>query len=166
MQHMHDQSILEAYDAFSDAIFRHCLFRVRDRDLALELMQETFLRALQSTRKGSNITSMKAFLYRIAHNLIIDHYRRDHGDVSLDELQEAIDFDAEDVSQNPLRDVAATEVLEKLQEMQEPYRSAVVMRFVDGLEPRDIAELLGVTANVVSVRIRRGLDRLSTLLRA
>ncbi len=166
MPHHSDQPLLDAYDEYADAIFRHCLFRVRDRERAQELMQDTFLRALEAHRKGSEIQNMRAFLYRIAHNLIIDTYRRDHGDVSLEEMEETVGFDPPDESQSPARDFAGSEILERLQEVEEPYRSALVMRYVDGLDPRDIADMLGVTANVASVRIHRGLKRLSLLLKA
>jgi RNA polymerase sigma factor (sigma-70 family) len=166
MSHSSDQLVLDAYDTYADAIFRHCLFRVRDRERAKDLMHDTFLRALEAQRKGADIQNMRAFLYRIAHNLIIDAYRRDHGDASLEELEETVGFDPPDASQSPARDFAGTEVLEKLQHVDEPYRSAVILRFVDGLEPSDISELLGVSANVVSVRIHRGLKRLGALLHA
>jgi len=63
------------------------------------------------------------------------------------------------------RDVIAEEnVLNVLKDVEEPYRTAVVMRFIEGLEPREIAEALGESANVVSVRITRGLKKLSSLL--
>ena len=166
MPHPSDQPLLDAYDEYADAIFRHCLFRVRDRGHAQELMQDTFLRALEAHRKGSEIQNMRAFLYRIAHNLIIDSYRRDHGESSLEEMAETVGFDPPDESQNPVRDFAGSEILERLQEVAEPYRTAVVMRYVDGLDPGDIADLLKVSANVVSVRIHRGLKRLGLLLEA
>lgn len=159
-----DEQFLQAYDTFADAIFRHCALRVGDRESARDLMQETFLKAWDAARKGLEIQNMRAFLYKIANNLIIDTYRRDRGQASLEEMEEQTGFDPVDLTQDPLRTYAGSEIVSMLQNLEEPYRTAIVLRYIDGLEPRDIAELLGVSPNVISVRIHRGLKNLSTLL--
>ena len=56
--------------------------------------------------------------------------------------------------------------MEALQQIEEPYRTAVILRFVDDYQPREIAEMLGVSANVASVRVNRGIQKLKTLLHA
>lgn len=161
-----EEQFLLAYDNFADAIFRHCALRVGDRELGKELMQDTFLRAWESARRGTMIENMRAFLYKIANNLIIDHYRRDREQASLEQMAEEQGFDPPEVrvDMDVARAYAGNEVIAKLSHLEEPYRTAVVMRYVDGLEPREIAEALGVTSNVASVRIHRGLKNLSLLL--
>ena len=54
--------------------------------------------------------------------------------------------------------------LKALEELPEPYREAVVMRYVDGLSPTEIARTIGESENVVSVRVHRGLKKLKSLL--
>lgn len=54
--------------------------------------------------------------------------------------------------------------METLQELDVPYRDVVVMRYIDGLSPQEIAEILEETPNVVSVRIHRALEKLRTLI--
>lgn len=71
-----EKLLIEAYDAYADAIFRHCYFRVFSRERAKELMQETFLRAWDQMVKGEEIRHMRGFLYRVANNLIIDESRK------------------------------------------------------------------------------------------
>lgn len=161
-----EQEFLAAYDEYADAIFRHCALRLGDRELGKDMMQDTFMRAWESVAKGTTVTHMRAFLYKIANNLIIDTARRRkiHIQESLEELQEETGFDVPDKEPGPVRQLEGTLVLETLQRLEEPYRTAVIMRFVDDLEPREIARMLDVSADAVSVRIHRGIRRLSTFL--
>src|SRR6266566_458854 len=82
-----EQLFIQVYDQFADAIFRHCWFRVSDRERAKDLTQETFVKVWKILDRGESVENMRAYLYRIANNLIIDHYRKKK-DVSLDLLQE------------------------------------------------------------------------------
>src|SRR3989338_4735544 len=81
---------LQAYEAYNDAIFRYCYFRVYDRERARELSQETFMKAWEYlSRTGKKIENLRAFLYKIATNLIIDNSRqKGKKTVSLDQLHE------------------------------------------------------------------------------
>ncbi|MDE2188782.1 MAG: RNA polymerase sigma factor, partial [Patescibacteria group bacterium] len=79
-----------AYEDESDAIFRFCLLRVSDRDQALDLTQETFVRLWQSLTLGHEMTNMRAFLFTVAHRLIIDWYRKKKS-VSLENLSSGDD---------------------------------------------------------------------------
>lgn len=154
------------YDTYADAIFRHCYFRVFDREQAVDLMQETFMKTWEYLAAGKEVQHMRAFLYRTANNLIIDQARRAklRQEESLEDLQEkGFDVRGEDgaafgTSLDEQRVVATIARLE------EPYRSAVLMRYVDELSPKEIAEALGESPNVVSVRIHRGLQQLRSLL--
>lgn len=64
------------YSKESDAIFRFCFIRVSDREQALDITQETFLRLWQSLHSEKEITNTKAFLFTVARRLIIDWYRK------------------------------------------------------------------------------------------
>ncbi len=163
-----EQRFLSAYDDYADAIFRHCALRLCDRELGKELMQETFLRAWESIAKGTTVLQLRPFLYKIANNLIIDHARRRklRHEESLETLQEEKGFDIPDREPSPERATESSLVLSTLQKLDEPYRSAVIMRYVDDLPPKGMAKLLGVSPNVVSVRIHRGLKQLTSLLRS
>ena len=161
-----EAQFLQAYDDYADAIFRHCALRLYDRELGRDVMQETFLRAWESMAKGTEVTQIRAFLYKIANNLIIDTVRRNKLRTvdSLEELHEEKGFDIPDREPGPARVTEGKFALSAVEKLEEPYRTAVVMRYVDGLPPQEIADLLGVTANVVSVRIHRGLEQLTEIL--
>lgn len=161
-----EQLLLTAYDEYADAIFRHCALRLNDRERGKDLMQDTFVRAWESMQKGKTIENMRAFLYRIANNLIVDDARRRklRTEQSLEDMQEEHGWELPDAAPDPSRVTHGVIVMETVAKLEEPYRTAVVMRYVDGLPPRDIADALGVTPNVVSVRIHRGIEQLSSLV--
>src|SRR3989338_8171097 len=85
-----EQEFLQAYDTHADAIFRHLYLRIGDREDAKDLLQEAFIKAWEYARKGKEIENIRAFLYRIAGNLLSDPGRRRkrRPEVSLEDLQE------------------------------------------------------------------------------
>lgn len=161
----------EAFEAYGDELFRHCALRLSDRERALEITQECFLRSLKYAKDGGEIRDLRPFLYRTLRHLIIDEYRRHRG-ISLEKLAEDAQTGVEDLlpsdESNTLeRAIQRHEgalALKMLHGLPEPYREAVILRYVDGLSPREIAEIMGESENAVSVRIHRGLKKLRELL--
>lgn len=152
------KEFLAAYDQFADAIFRHCYFRVFNRDRAKDLMQETFTRAWEYLAEGKRVDNLRAFLYRVATNLIIDEARKKKA-VSLETLaEEGFDPPAEDG--RLIEGIDARLILRFLKEIEPAYREVVAMRYLEGLSPKEIAEALNENENAVSVRIHRGIKKL------
>ncbi len=158
-----EEQFLRAFDVYSDALFRHSFFRLSDREKALDLVQDTFTKAWDYARQGRKIDNYRPFLYKILNNLIIDEYRKSKS-VSLDALLEDDHVSVGDFDE--LRDESASrwadqidgeKVLAEVKDLPEPYREAVILRYVDGLTPKEIAGLIEESENVVSVRIHRGL---------
>ena len=147
---------MACYDAHAEAIFRHCYFRVFNRERARELMQEAFTKTWECLTRGDEIRNLKAFVYRVANNLIIDNSRKKK-EASLEVMQEVAGFDpVGDDASIQINAVDSELLLQLMKEMDPLYRDAVIMRYMDNLSPRDIAEITGETTNVISVRIHRG----------
>ena len=157
-----EQPFLEAYEAYGDAIFRYCLFQTSRRDVALDLTQDAFMKAWEYLENGNVVDNMRAFLYRIAGNLVIDYRRKKKSD-SLDSMMET-GFDVGfDERGNLERLLDGKEVMKLIEAIPEMYRDALIMRYVDDLSVQEIAEITGETENNISVRIHRALDKLRTL---
>lgn len=158
-----EQEFTKAYDQFADAIFRHCIFRVSDREKAKDIMQNTFVRLWGYMSQEKEIDNMRAFLYHIANNLIIDEYRKKK-EISLDKMRDEEGFD---VGFEPRHDIEAKDDYERaqalLEQLPEKYREALVMRHIDGLSVKDIAHLTHESENVISVRIHRAIEKLQKL---
>jgi len=154
----------EIYSSESDAIFRFCFLRTGDRECALDLTQETFMRLWNMLIEKKEIQNHRAFLFTVARNLIIDQYRKKKT-LSLDALAEESENGefalVEDGAQITL-DLQSEGrfLLRKIQELDPLYQQVVYLRFVEGMLPKDIAEILGISPNAVSVRISRGIEQL------
>lgn len=152
------KQFLAAYDQYADAIYRHCFFRVFSKPLAEELTQETFMKTWQYLEKGKEVENLRAFLYRVANNLIIDHVRKrkeERLDVLLEnsaDLEPAYDG-RKDLETAEL----ARDVINELQNIREDDREILVMRYLDQLEIQEIAVALDMTPNNVSVRLNRAM---------
>lgn len=155
-----EHDFLESYDAHADAIFRYCFFKVSDYDQAKDLTQETFMKAWQELAGGKEIDNHKAYLYRVATNLVIDYYRKKKSG-SLDALREEGFDPPERRGENASEDNAELRIVrEHLDRLDEKYRDVVILRYLHELSPREIAEALVLSENTVSVRIHRGLKQL------
>lgn len=146
------------YEEYSDAIFRHLYFRLQDRDRALDLTQEVFTRLWQYLSGGKKVDYPKAFLYRSASNAFINEIRGGKRTVSLNSLADA-GFDVRQ-DKYDLEEIAAQkEIVEKLRHLDPVDREVIVMRYIDGLRVKDIAQLLGKGENNISVQIKRALEK-------
>ena len=153
------ERFIKAYDELSDPLFRYCFFKVSNREKAKDLVQEVFTKSWEYLTNGGEISDPRSFLYKVANNLIIDYYRKAKH-YSLDELLEkGLDFTAS--GSEKIEDLAEHKrALRILQEIPEKYREVIVMRFMEGLAPREISKILGISENAVSVRINRSLKQL------
>lgn len=158
-----EKEFMATFDTYSDAIFRFCLVKVSNKELAEDMTQEVFTRYWQSLRNGKEMTNVRSFLYTIANNMAKDWYKRKKAD-SLDDRLDA-GFDPRDEkATDQMQEAEYGEVLGVIDELEPRDREVVVLRFVEGLDPKDIAEILDETANAVSVRITRALNKLQTKL--
>ncbi len=156
----------EIYKVESDSIFRFCLVRVSNREQALDITQETFLRLWQTLSKNEEVLNSRAFLFTVAHRLIIDWYRKKKS-FSLDKMMSG-DREGENaydvIDDKSIVGVEAGMegrfLLDKLQELDPTHRQPVYLRFVEGLSPPEIGKILGLSANAASVRVNRGLAEL------
>ncbi len=151
------------YREYGDVIFRHCYFRVSNRERAKELSQDVFIKAWQRLAEGEDIGNMRAFLYKVANNVIIDEWRKKKS-LSLDQLQDKGFDPGSDPSS--LLDVGmeGRDLIKYLDRMGQPCRDLLVMRFIDDLGPKEIAEIREETQNIVSVSINRCLKKVRLLI--
>lgn len=154
-----EKAFLEAFEQHSDALFRHCYFKTSNRELAKDVVQEAFCRTWSYIGEGRKVENMRAFLYRVAGNVIIDEMRKKKA-TSLDALEEAGFMPADDTSPNGEQFASGQEAVRMLQQVEEPYRTALALRFVEGFSPKEIAGMLEESENVISVRIHRGVKKL------
>lgn len=159
----HEERFLKAFEEYGDALFRHAFLRISDREKAIDVVHDTFTKVWTYVRNGHEVDQFRPFLYKVLNNLIIDSYRKTK-EASLDALLEIDGVDEgtfDELSENTVESLAATldgkKAFEMVQEMPDTYREVIILKFVDGLGPKEISVLLEESENVISVRLHRGL---------
>lgn len=159
-----ETQFMAVYEEHADAIFRHCYFRVFNREQARDLMQEAFTKTWAEISTGREVRNIKAFVYKVATNLIIDESRK-KSESSLDSLHEEKGFDPAVEGSTMMKNQVDSELIITLAKQLDPdSREVLLLRYVDNLAPREIAEIIGESTNVISVRIHRAVKEIQKLL--
>lgn len=149
---------LAAYDSYAEAIYRHCFFRVFSAAKAEDIMQESFMRVWEYLADGKEVQNIRAFVYRVANNLIIDDSRKKKEE-SLEnmlEINPAAD-PAYEGHKDMEKNVVVQEIHRAMARLPEDVKEILVYRYVDDLDPKEIADILKITPNNVSVRLNRAI---------
>ena len=159
------QQFVDAYDEYSDAIFRFCYSKTSHRDQALDLMQETFTKAWKYILAGNEIENIRALLYTTARNLIIDYYRKKK-EVSLDMLLDE-GFAVVSEAHIGIEDASDAKIaIALIHKLDDAHRDVLLLRFVEGLGPKEIAVILNENENAISVRINRAIKKVKELVKS
>lgn len=140
-----------------DRIYRYCYFKVRHRQLAEDLTQETFLRFFKNIGYRESGQAIR-ILYTIARNLCIDEFRRPVAD-SLPEEPEAEQGAA--LEENLVLTVSIKTALERLDE---EGRELILLRYVDEIPVGDIARIMNMSRFSVLRRTKKYIHQLKELL--
>ena len=145
-----------------DRLFNYIFFLVRSREVAEDIFQETFVKAIMTLQQGryTNDGKFAAWITRIAHNLVIDQFRieRNENAISNDEVEFDLLNDAKlsegtvenrMVNEQVLKDVRAL-----IDELPDCQREVVFMRYYQDLSFKEIADITGVSINTALGRMR------------
>lgn len=157
-----EKQFIQAYEDHVDSLFRYCAFKVDEREVAKDLVQDTFCKVWVYIAEGNKIQNLKALLYTTLSRTIIDYYRKKKA-VSLDSLSEN-GFDvADDNTKISLDQIDGQQAIALIQKLPEEYRDVIFMKYVNELDLKEIAEILGERENTIAVRIHRGIKMLKEL---
>jgi RNA polymerase sigma-70 factor (ECF subfamily) len=151
-----------AHSEYGKMLNSHAFFRVHNHALGEDLVQDTFIKTWSYLVKGGKIDVMKAFLYHILNNLIVDEYRK-HKTTSLDVLLEkGLEPSAGDTKR--LLDVLdGKAALSLIQRLPVAYQKVMRMRYVQDLSLQEMSLITGQSKNTIAVQVHRGLEKLKVL---
>jgi RNA polymerase sigma-70 factor, ECF subfamily len=160
-----EQAFLQAYDELADPLFRLCYFRLYDRELALDAVQESFKKVWIYIQKGKKVKNLKALLYQTTRNHIVDTARKQkhRNHLPLEELTAAGQEPGSTEHEQIMVNAELSQVRSLMDELDAQYREIFLLRHVEEYSPKEIAELLGLSPNVVSVRLHRAAKQIQTL---
>lgn len=171
---MTDEQLVKAYaqgsnDAFDtllkrhqDRIFNYILRIIKNEDIANDIFQETFVKAILTIKQGRYTENGKfpAWISRIAHNLIIDYYRQEKTEnLQSTDLEDIDILNRKDLCEQTIEDIMISEqitndVKRLIEELPELQKEVLMMRYYQNLSFKEIAEITGVSINTALGRMR------------
>ena len=157
---------------YQQKIYSYILFLVHDDEVADDLFQETFMKAIVTIRQGRYVESgrFSAWLTRIAHSLVIDKYRQDRNsnvisnDASDADLFNDVSLSDITVEMKMITEQSLTDVGRLLKELPDNQKEVLYMRFYQDLSFKEIADATGVSINTALGRMRYGLINLRKMV--
>jgi RNA polymerase sigma-70 factor (ECF subfamily) len=156
----------ELYNRHHECIFRYVRSRVPDNHLAEDLTGEIFTRMLSNLPKYRPTgVPFRAWLYRIAHNLVVDHYRKEKKDMAVSLYHaEGINTGQDDPVSIVERALTWEHVQRALDKLDSSQREVVVMRFMVGLSLCEVSQTLNKSVAAIKSLQHRGLAALRVAL--
>lgn len=155
----------EIYDAYYDRILRHLSYKLPTKEDADEQAAEVFLR-LWNYLQEARVENLAALIYRIAHGVYANFYRRAASRPKEDELAEGMEFvdEAPGPEEQTTIQMSVDTMKGVLPKLKEDYRDVVIMRYLDELTVREISLALEKSENTVRVTLHRALKTVRRLI--
>jgi RNA polymerase sigma factor (sigma-70 family) len=150
---------------YKSKVYSYIYLVVRNRELSEDIFQDTFIKAIATIQQGRYVESGKflAWINRIAHNLIIDHFRREKNENTFS--ADAVDYDIVNnakLSEKSVEDTMSNEqvladVVQLIEFLPPSQQSVIRMRYFEDLSFKEIAEKTNVSINTALGRMRYAL---------
>lgn len=148
----------ELYSIYLDQIYRYVFYQVRDKMTAEDLTEEIFLKAWEAIGKYKQKSlAFSAWLYRIAHNHVIDYFRTRRQHLALDEVMPAAIGNPEQEAEEKLMQQELAQAISYLPPQQ---RQVIILKFIEGLENQEIAQIMRKRQGAIRVMQMRALRAL------
>ncbi len=160
----------EAFDIlltrYKNRVYSYIYYTVKDSDLSEDIFQETFVKVITTIKQGRYVETGKfsSWVTRIAHNLIIDHYRQERNEnlISNDENEDTDLFNRKELSEGTIEDTLIThqihaDIRRLVAALPESQREVLVMRYYKNMSFKEIADATQVSINTALGRMRYAL---------
>jgi RNA polymerase sigma-70 factor (ECF subfamily) len=155
---------IKAYEEYKIPLLERSLYKINDRLLADDLVQNTFLKTWEYIRKSKKIISMRAFLFHVLNDLIIDEYRKKKP-IPLEPLTEKGFQIAIDDRERLIDTIDGKKAAMLISRLKGKYKEVLYMKYEKEMTLEEIANATGQSKNTVAVQIHRGTHKLSILFK-
>ena len=153
----------QIYDLYFDKIYRFVFFRVNHRETAEDLVSDTFIRAWNKITEVKKLDSFNGWIYQIARNLVIDHYRSSKIVVDIETLENVLEYEDNVIDQTDLG-FSKLHFLKAVKELSEDQQIIIKLKFIDELENGEIAQILEKPEGTIRVIQHRAITELKNIL--
>lgn len=158
-QQFDEKALSTIYEIYSPPLYRYAMRLLGSQQIAEECLSETFLRFLKSLRNGQGpVDHLQSYLYRIAHNWIIDYYRRSKMDP--DELTDDIPEKTSTVEEQAHQNILISKVRKALLSLSMEQQQLIILKYLEGWDNEDIAILLNKNNGAIRSQLFRALNAL------
>lgn len=159
MSSLHEQ-FGSIYDQYIEKIYRFVYLKVNTQEVAEDITSKVFLRGWESYQSGQDIRNIGAFLYQIARNSVIDHYRESAKAtmVSTDAIPQIAD--RTNIHDKVVLGSDIAEVKAALQNIKKEYQDIIILHYLEDMPLVQIAQIMEKPAGTVRVMAHRGLKAL------
>jgi RNA polymerase sigma factor (sigma-70 family) len=158
---------------YKNRVFTYIYFNIKDRHLAEDLFQDTFIKVIKSFQEGKYQDNgrLLSWIMRIAHNLIIDYYRHDkqlntyssdNGEV---DLFNSTRYAEDTIEQTMINDQVLNDVRRLVDELPEDQKEIILLRHYGGLSFKEISEQTNVSINTALGRMRYAIINMRKLIK-
>ena len=162
-QEIERQAVLTiAHHNFEKGLNVYAYYKTHDRGISEGLVQDTFMKTWGYLVKGGKIDLMKAFLYHILNNLIVDEYRK-RKTISLDILIQKGYEPGDNTSGRMPTIVDGKAALLLISRLPVIYQKVMRMRYIQDLSLKEMSLITGKSKNTLAVQVHRGLAKLKLL---
>jgi RNA polymerase sigma-70 factor (ECF subfamily) len=156
----------QIYDKYIDKIYRFIFLKVNSQEKAQDLCSETFLRGWRVFKENKNkIENPQAFLYRIARNLVTDHYR-EKGRTQIIPVDNVPIIDPKaDLEGKSSLDSDMSRVRLVLADIKDDYQEVIIWHYIEDLSVPEIAKIMDKSEGAVRVTLHRALGAIKEKIR-
>ncbi len=153
----------EIYNLFFKKIYQFIYFRVSHKELAEDLAEEVFLKAFTKLSSVSDNKAFGGWLYQIARNKVIDYYREKKLNVSLEEVENTLEYESNVIDTVNLDNQQKT-LLKLIKELTVEQQIVIKLKFFEDLTTPEIAEMLHKSEGSIRVIQHRAIAKLQELI--
>ncbi len=152
-------AFLEIYRRYSGRIYAYCRRFLGNKEDAMDVFQDTFVRFYHSSKEVRQMSNLSAFLLRIAKNLCLNYLRQKKQSLEVEDYMSHIDIE----NQNDTNEMLKL-IHDAINQLPDDYREIFILREYQGMSYNEIAQHLNISLSLVKVRLFRAKEKLREIL--
>ncbi len=146
------------YDRHVEQIYRFVFLKVSTREVAQDITSETFRKGWESFKDNPRMENPRAYLYRIARNLVIDHYRTKKEHLSPEDFD--LKDEAQNISEKAAQNREMARVKKAMKNLNTDYQDMIIYKYLEEMSNEEIARITGKSEGAVRVTAHRAMKAL------
>ena len=150
----------QLYDKHVDEIYRFVFLKVSTREVAQDITSETFKKGWEAFKDQPNMENPRAYLYRIARNLVIDHYRTNKHHITDQEIINELEDHTKNLEDKAAEAKEMAKVKKAMENLKDSYQDIIIYKYLEEMENSEIARIMDKSEGAVRVTAHRAINAL------